>query len=125
MLNLAFGQSKYYSDSLSVNIRRGQRQKTLAGVWSWKAPLGYLNDPKTRTIVPDPATARVVRRAFELYATGQHSLDSIRKIFVAQGLRGPRGGVISLSWCQHLLRNPFYQGLFRVNSELYEGAHQP
>jgi DNA invertase Pin-like site-specific DNA recombinase len=40
MLNLAFGQSKYYSDSLSVNIRRGQRQKLNEGIWSWKAPVG-------------------------------------------------------------------------------------
>lgn len=58
MLNLAFGQSKYYSDDLSVNIRRGQKQKTAEGVWGGKAPVGYLNEPKLRTIVVDPDKRR-------------------------------------------------------------------
>jgi len=42
MLNIAFGQSKYYVDNLSENVKRGQRQKIRNGVWPKKAPLGYL-----------------------------------------------------------------------------------
>ena len=53
MLSIAFGQSKYYVDNLSENIRRGFRQKLRNGIWPCCAPLGYLNDKNTRTILPD------------------------------------------------------------------------
>ncbi len=43
MLQVAFGQSKYYSDNLSENVRRGIRQKLRRGEWPSKAPLGYVN----------------------------------------------------------------------------------
>ena len=36
MLNLAFGQSKYFSDNLADNVRRSQRRKVSEGVWSWE-----------------------------------------------------------------------------------------
>jgi DNA invertase Pin-like site-specific DNA recombinase len=38
MLQVAFGQSKYYSDNLSENIKRGIRQKLRRGEWINHAP---------------------------------------------------------------------------------------
>ncbi len=125
MLNLAFGQSKYYSDSLSVNIRRGQRQKTLQGEWGWKAPVGYLNHPELRSVVIDPAKAPLVKRAFELYATGKYTLDGIRDHMNGAGLRSVRGNSMPASVYQHFLKNPFYYGLFQLNGELHQGVHEP
>jgi len=55
MLNIAFGQSKYYVDNLSENIKRGIRQKLRNGIWPAWAPLGYINDKNKRCIVVDPA----------------------------------------------------------------------
>ncbi len=43
MLQVAFGQSKYYSDNLIENIKRGIRQKLRRGEWLTKAPFGYVN----------------------------------------------------------------------------------
>ena len=40
MLSIAFGQSKYYVDNLSENIKRGHRQKLKNGLWPQMAPLG-------------------------------------------------------------------------------------
>jgi DNA invertase Pin-like site-specific DNA recombinase len=54
MLQVAFGQSKYYSDNLSENVRRGMRQKVKRGEWFNHAPFGYVNNPKTRNIEPEP-----------------------------------------------------------------------
>ena len=48
MLNIAFGQSKYYIDNLSENIKRGHRQKLRKGIWPGFAPLGYLNNHRTK-----------------------------------------------------------------------------
>ncbi len=126
MLNLAFGQSKYYSDSLSANIRRGQRQKIANGVYPLKAPIGYLNEPKLRTIVPDPVRAPLVKEAFELYATGTVSLTRLSEIMHTKGLQTVRArAMMKSNRIQDLLRNPFYYGIFIVNGETHEGTHAP
>ena len=41
MLNIAFGQSKYYVDNLSENTKRGLRQKVKRGEYPGFAPIGY------------------------------------------------------------------------------------
>jgi len=41
MLNIAFGQSKYFVDNLSENTKRGLRQKLRRGELPGYAPLGY------------------------------------------------------------------------------------
>jgi DNA invertase Pin-like site-specific DNA recombinase len=125
MLNLAFGQSKYYSDSLSVNIRRGQRQKTAEGIWGGKAPVGYLNEPKLRTIIVDPLKAPLVRMAFELYATGEYSFERLRETMTARGLRGMYGLVMSDSRYRDMLNSPFYYGVFVWKGEMHQGIHEP
>ena len=50
MLQVAFGQSKYYSDNLSENVKRGIRQKLRRGEWPGLAPFGYVNNPKKKNI---------------------------------------------------------------------------
>src|SRR4030043_748796 len=53
MLSVAFGQAKYYTDNLRENILRGIRQKLRRGELPAKAPIGYFNEPRLRTIEPD------------------------------------------------------------------------
>jgi site-specific DNA recombinase len=125
MLNLAFGQSKYYSDSLSINIRRGQRQKIADGVFPGKAPLGYCNEPTLRTIVFDPLRAPLVKEAFELYATGKYTLSQIAETMNAKGLRSCTGYLMAPFRYQDFLRNPFYYGMFVYRGEMHEGTHEP
>jgi len=71
MLNIAFGQSKYYIDNLSENIKRGIRQKLRRGELPGLAPVGYLNELRYHTIVKDPDRWKAVRALFEAYATGE------------------------------------------------------
>lgn len=70
MLTIAFGQSKYYVDNLIENIWRGLRQKLRRGEFPGKPPVGYLNEPRLRTIVVDPAKAPLARQMFEAYPSG-------------------------------------------------------
>jgi len=125
MLSIAFGQSKYYVDNLSENIKRGHRQKLKQGLWPQMAPLGYLNDKKTKMIYLDKEKAPLIKKAFEAYATGKYTLRELRKIINGLGLRGRRGKMLSVSNYQYLLQNPFYYGLIRYNGEFYEGKHEP
>ena len=59
MLQVAFGQSKYYSDNLKQNVERGMRQKLRRGEWLTRAPFGYVNNPVTRNIEPAGKRCRV------------------------------------------------------------------
>ena len=125
MLQIAFGQSKYYVDNLSENIKRGHRQKLKNGLWPQMAPLGYLNDKNTKNISIDKMKARLIKKTFELYATGKYPLRELCKIINDLGLIGRRNKTLSISNYQHILKNPFYYGVMRYNNELYEGNHEP
>ena len=125
MLSIAFGQSKYYVDNLSENVKRGFRQKLRNGVCPGSAPPGYMHDKNTRTIILDKERARFVRKAFELYATGDYPLAEIRRIINAAGLKGRHPEPFSVSSYQYMLRNPAYYGVIRYNGEIHEGRHEP
>ncbi len=125
MLNIAFGQSKYYVDNLAENIKRGIRQKLRKGIWPTFAPLGYLNNHKTKGIDFDPERGPIVRKAFELYSTGEYTLKALAKILEKAGLRSYKGKVLSCSCVQRMLQNPIYYGVFRFQDEIYEGTHEP
>lgn len=58
---MAFVQNKYYVDSLSENTNRGLRQKVRNGIFPSQAPLGYINDSRTKTIVVEKKKANLVR----------------------------------------------------------------
>ena len=129
----SFGQSKYFVDKLSDDVRRAQRRKVAEGVWAWKAPVGYLNEPKLRTIVPDPKMAPLVTRAFESYSTGRYSVLQLWEMMKEAGLQtdcnGKKGGTkkykVSLNGFYHMLTNTFYYGPFCLHGEMFEGSHQP
>ena len=125
MLSIAFGQSKYYIDALSENIRRGIRLKLSKGIWPQWAPIGYLNDRKTRTIIIDEGKAPFIKRVFELYSSGKYPLEEIHNKINALGLTGRKNRPLSNSQYQTMLKNPLYYGVFRYKGEVYEGTHEP
>ena len=125
MLQIAFGQSKYYVDNLSENIKRGIRQKLKNGLWPQMAPLGYLNDRNTKGIIVDKNKVRLIKKSFELYSTGEFSLRRLCETINNLGLTGRKNKTLSISNYQYFLKNPFYCGLIRYNGEFYEGKHEP
>ena len=125
MLSIAFGQSKYYVDNLSENIKRGIRQKLRNGIWPAWAPLGYVNDKNARCIAVDKEKAKYIKRAFEMYSTGEYPLAQIRKIINSIGLVGKKGKMLSVSNYQYMLKNKIYYGMIEYNGELYDGKHEP
>jgi len=125
MLNIAFGQSKYFVDNLRENVKRGLRQKIRNGVWPGWAPVGYLNNAQTRGIDIDEMKTQKVRQLFELYATGAYTLKALANWCKENGLCGNLGKQISVSNVQKILNNPFYVGLMRWKGEMFEGHHEP
>ena len=125
MLSVAFGQAKYYTDNLKENILRGIRQKIRRGELSAKAPLGYFNEPRLRTIEPDKKTFNKVKEILRAFATGEYTLTKIQSKMFSLGLVGKEGKSLHLSTIQSILTNPFYYGHFKYRGEIHQGSHKP
>ncbi len=125
MLNIAFGQSKYFSDNLSENVRRGMRQKLRKGEWPAQAPLGYLNKKGTGKIVIDPERSRLVQKLFEEFASGKYTVESIKRASWDWGLSARYGKPLVTSQIHSMLANSFYYGLLKYFGETFEGSHEP
>src|SRR3989339_276266 len=125
MLNIAFGQSKYYVDSLSENTKRGLRQKVRRGEYPGLSPIGYINDSRTKTIVIDTKSAPVIKKAFEMYAQGNQTLDTIGMFLAKNQLLTKHGKKIHRTRATFILSNPFYYGHFKYAGEVHEGKFEP
>ena len=125
MLSIAFGQSKYYVDNLSENVKRGLREKVRRGQWPGAAPIGYLNDYKSHTIIVDREKAPFVRKIFEIYASGDYSLKELLRQTHRWGLLGRSGKPIRECGLSTILNNPFYYGVMRFKGELFDANHPP
>ena len=125
MLSVAFGQAKYYTDNLRENILRGIRQKIRRGELSAKAPLGYFNEPRLRTIEPNRKTFGKVKECLGAFATGEYTLTAIQRKMFSLGLVGKTGKPLHLASIEHILKNPFYYGHFQYRGEVHQGSHKP
>ena len=125
MLNIVFGQSKYYVDSLAENTKRGLRQKVKRGEYPSLAPIGYINDVQTKSVIVDKKKAPIIRRAFELYAQNGSRLEDISNFLAQHNILSSGGKRIKKDRISFILSNPFYYGHFRYAGEVHEGKHQP
>lgn len=129
MLQIMFGQSKYYSDALSENVKRGIRTKREHGWQAGRPPVGYLNDPVTRTIVPDPERFPLVRRMFDLALAGQSPKQIALIARDEWGLTSSPGKHIgrplALATVYKVLSNRFYVGEITHAGATYPGRHRP
>jgi site-specific DNA recombinase len=77
MLSVLFGFSKYYVDSLSENVKRGNRAKLELGWRPNRAPIGYRNDYATKTIIPDEQDFATIKKIFDLALSGRYSVPKL------------------------------------------------
>jgi len=125
MLQVAFGQSKYYSDNLVENINRGFRQKLRRGEWLTKAPFGYVNNFKTRNLEPHPFQSKIVQRAFEEFATGKYTYESLAKFLAELGVETKNRTPLGKASIWRMLTNRAYLGLTKHKGEYFEGSFAP
>ena len=124
MLSIAFGQSKYYVDNLSENVKRGNRQKLRNGVWPSKAPYGYINNPKTRGIDIDEEKSRIVKKAFQLFTEGNTSFTGISQFMFRFGIKREGEKPVKVGQVKNMLSNRFYLGILKYAGEYYQGSHE-
>ena len=125
MMSVEFGMANQYIRDLSVNTARGLRAKARRGDFPGTAPVGYLNDPRTKTIVTDRKKSKVIRAAFELYAKARSRYEDIGQFLFDNDVRTRSGKCIHDEQVAFILSNSFYYGHFKYSGEIYEGRHTP
>ena len=125
IFNVESGMANQYILDLSKNIHRGIKTKLEKGGYPNYAKIGYINDTIAKTVIPDKERTRYIRRAFELYATGSHSVKDVSDILFEEGFRSRGGHKYHKSKIHKILQDPFYYGTMYVHGKYYTGNHTP
>jgi site-specific DNA recombinase len=112
--------ARNYIENLKEEVKKGMREKAEQGIYPSRPPLGYRNNKVERTIEVDPAKAPIAKRLFELYASGQLSLERVWKTIKLEF-----HVALAKSHVEKLLKNSFYAGSFYWDGTLYPGTHEP
>jgi site-specific DNA recombinase len=125
--------NQYYLDMLRLHTQKSKRERARQGLYNASvAPYGYrhVGDARTPPEVVEEE-AKVVRRVFEMYATGRYTCRQIAEVLNGEGYRTRSGRRFSKDSITEMLRNPFYIGKVtyregrRGEVEVYDGLHEP
>jgi site-specific DNA recombinase len=113
--------------NLREETRKGFYGRLKQGLYPLPAPLGYIDKGRGKAKELDPVKAPLVKKAFELYSTGNLNLNDLREELHKLGLRNNTGRKISKNGLSVLLNNSFYIGIIRLRStgETFQGVHTP
>ncbi len=117
--------AKNYIDNLSEEVKKGLTEKAAQGEWPTKAPVGYKSNKSTHLLDIDELKAPLVRKLFELYATGNYSLQMLMDVAREAGFCTNKTTFISKSGIHKILQNPIYYGEILWKGKRYQGKHQP
>ncbi len=129
--------AEFYSQNLATEVKKGMNEKVKGGGTVGRAPLGYKNvrriDEKgreERTVVLDEERAPLIKMAFEEYASGEWTINSLAEYLTACGLytrSTPKmaSKPIPLQTLAKLLANPYYKGVVTYKGVEYPGSHEP
>ena len=118
MHDIELASARFYVGNLREEVIKGMREKAEQGIYPGRAPFGYRNNRETRTIEIHPDNSLIVKRIFELYASGNYSLKTLRA-----KVREEFGKTINHEYLRDILTNPVYLGNFEWAGKTYRGTH--
>ncbi len=114
------GYAEYYSENLSQNVKRGFYDSALELKTLGQRVLGLRKSPDDHFEI-DPATAPLVRRIFEEYATGTPA----KTIFTQlndEGYHTSTGGSFNKNSIRRIVQNEKYIGIYEYKDIRVENA---
>src|ERR1022692_3018884 len=113
--------------NLREEAKKGIYGRLKQGYYPLRAPIGYKDNGGGKAKTIDPVIGPLVRKAYELYASGRYNLESLGEDLYRLGLRNRIGHRVSLNGLSKILNNPFYLGIIRLvkTGETFPGVHQP
>jgi len=135
MLQIVMSQSKYSSDKLSVDVKRGMNSKAAGGYRPSRAALGYSNSKTNvrgkETIFNDPVRFNLVKQLWQTMLTGNYTVSAMLKIakdelHLTQPPTANRPErKLRINVLYNMFTNPFYYGWYKWNGEWIKGQHEP
>jgi len=115
-----------YIRNLREETKKGIYGRLKQGFYPMGAPIGYCDNGAAKAKTIDPEKGPLVKKAFDLYGSGQWSIPTLVEELHRRGLRNRAGGNVSRTGLHTILRNPFYTGVIRIRAsgETYDGNHQ-
>lgn len=113
---MSLGLAKYYSDAIGDNVKRAFEKKRRNGEWTGPVRLGYLNVPLDegkrlrKDIIIDPEREYLIKRLFELYATGNYSYRTLRDEMISLGLKSKDNKDVGRTVVECIIKDSFYCG---------------
>jgi site-specific DNA recombinase len=119
--------ARFYTNNLSEEVRKGQKEKLSQGWLPTKPPLGYvtIGEKGHKTHIIDKEKAPLIRKMFELYSTGNYSTLALVNFMYMEGLRNRVDKKVGKSRIYDLLSDPFYYGKMKWKGEIFDAEHEP
>jgi len=123
-------QAQRFIRDLKEDTARGIKSKLDKGIAPILAPPGYRNCLEKRQgerdIVPVPAQFTLVKNLFDIFLTGNYSVQQLWFKAEELGVKSNRGKIVSRTQLYKMLKNPFYTGTRYIYAEkLYtNGIHK-
>lgn len=116
-----------YIRNLREETKKGIYGRLKQGLFPFRAVVGYKDVGAGKPKAIDSVAAPLVRRAFELYSSGNWGLDALVEEMYRLGLRSRGGRKVTRNGLATMLHNPFYMGVIHIKrtNEMFEGLHQP
>lgn len=117
--------AKNFIDNLKEETAKGMLEKAEEGGYPHRAPFGYSNIEAPngkKAIGINLKKAPIVKRMFELYATGSYSLNTLSQKLFDEGFAYSMNKPMPKSQVEFILKNEFYTGVFEWKGKRYENA---
>jgi site-specific DNA recombinase len=115
--------AEFYSANLSLEAKKGLRERFDRGLWTSLAPPGYINVPGGTAL--DAARAPHIRELFVRWSTGMTTTRELEEYLAENGVVGRHGARIVARHICIILKNPFYAGIMRTSMGTMPGKHEP
>lgn len=119
MENILATLNQFDNDMKRDRTITGMSEAIETGYWPFPVPLGYLrkrNGTSRSKVILDKKRAPLVRKAFEIYSTGNKTEQEVLRQITAMGLRTLKNKTLSHQAFNQMLRNALYAGIMEVKS---------
>ncbi len=119
--------AEFDNNNRRERCKSGMQARMREGIWVWPSPIGYHKptNGKGTNIAPDPATAPLIRLAFEEYSKGIYTYRAIAELLTARGLVTKNGKSPSFQLVEKIIHNPIYCGRIEAFDEVVQGKFEP
>ena len=135
LMQVEFGMANQYVKDLSLDVKRGMRQKAERGWYPiMRLPIGYMHKPGfilgvDDEIVPNEEQFRILRKLWDFLLTGKYSIADIKRKGDALGLSNKFKKKCAKGAYYTFFTNEFYCGYYHwrdkdENLIRYKGKHK-